>query len=98
MSCTILRSQEIKKAGKDHVCNACEWLLGIGDLREIFSTIEMTLSEKKTLVRMKNNGWKIKKGEPCVYVVGICDGDFGGWYYNKEVHEICVKYDVYLDD
>lgn len=94
----ILKEVQIKHVKKDHECNACLWLNGIGSTTEsIFNQIEMTDAEKQSIINAHANRWKVKKGDPAIYRVGITDGDFSAWYSIPEIDEICIKYDIYDD-
>lgn len=89
----ILRSINIKHVRKDHRCNACMWLEPVLSDK----SIKLTFSELKSVMMARNNNWKVKKGGPAIYTVGITDGDFGAWYSIPEISAICQKYDIYVD-
>jgi len=92
----ILKEIKIKHVSKDHECNSCLWLYGIGITPEsIFNQIDFNEDEKQSIINAHANRWKVKKGEPAIYCVGISDSDFGAWYSIPEIHEICLKYDIY---
>lgn len=94
----ILKEVKIKQVRKDHACNSCLWLDGIGSTPEsIFSQLTLTNSEKQSIIKAHENKWKVKKGDPAIYCVGITDGDFGAWYSIPEIHDICIKYDLYCE-
>jgi len=91
-----LKEKEIKSVRKDHTCNACEWLTSGDGLSMIRSSeIKTTISERRAIIKAKNNGWKIKKGERALYHVGVWNGDFFYSYSIPEIHDICLKYDLY---
>lgn len=95
---TVLKQIEIKKVRKDHYCNACEWLIngeGLNMIRR--GEIKTTISERRAIVKAKNNNWKVKKGERALYFVGTYDGEFYYCHSIPEIHDICVKYDLYED-
>ena len=93
---TTLKEKEIKAVRKDHNCNACEWLVN-GDALTMIrrGEIKLTISERRAIVKAKQNNWKVKKGQRALYHVGIYDGDFYYCYSIPEIHDICVKYDLY---
>lgn len=94
----ILKVVNVKNCTKDHQCNACLWLVNIGNTPEsIFNQIDMTEDEKRYVIKAHANKWKVKKGEPAIYCAGITDGDFGTWYSIPEIHDICMKYDIYCE-
>lgn len=93
---STLKQIRIKKARKDHYCNACEWLRMNGsDSKSLFNEYDFTEEEKESIRKAENNKWKIKKGESCDYIVGIYDGDFCAFYVIPEIDYICRKYDMY---
>jgi hypothetical protein len=92
----ILKEVKVKHVRKDHECNACLWLDGIGSTPEsIFDQLTLTDEEKESIVKAHKNKWKVKKGDPAIYRVGLTDGDFGAWYSIPEIDDICIKYDLY---
>ena len=95
----IFKSINIKKVRKDHECNACLWLDGIGITSEsIFNELDnLTEDEKQSILKAEKNRWKVKKGEPAIYRVGTTYGDFGAWYSIPEIDDICLKYDIYSE-
>lgn len=94
----ILKEVKVNHVIKDHVCNACLWLDGIGSTPEsIFNQISLTESEKQSVINAHVDKWKVKKGDPAIYRVGITDGEFGSWYSIPEIDAICIKYDIYND-
>jgi len=94
----ILKELKIKSVRKDHECNACLWLDGIGSTAEsIINELDLTEDEKYSIRKAEVNRWKVKKGEPAIYSVGITDGDFNAWYSIPEIHEICLKYEIYQE-
>jgi len=79
-----------QKAKKDHVCDACDWL---------FETelIGFTIAEYRAIVRAKRSRYMIKKGERYLRQVSVCGGDFMVSKAIPEIHEICLRYDLYPD-
>lgn len=91
----LLKEIHIKKARKDHPCNACYWLTEAYSTSEsLFANFDFTKDEKEAILKAERNGWKIKAGEPCVYVVGVWD-DFSAFYHIDEIDDICIKYNFY---
>jgi hypothetical protein len=91
-----LKTIKVKKTRKVHECNASIWLSE--QLSEIRSgEIRLTISERRAVIRMMRNNWKIPVGSSCEYHVGIYDSDFFATYNDPEIHEICVKYSLYDD-
>ena len=92
-----LKTITVKKTRKRHECNACCWITEV--LSEIRSgEIKMTISERRAILRMQKNGWYVPSGSKCEYSVGIYDGDFFASCSDIEMHEICIKYNLYPDD
>lgn len=87
MSIVLSDTQPIAK--KDYHCDACAWLLN-GGFPE-----GMKISEWRSIVKAKRNGWKVKVGQKYLRQTGIYDGDFYCTKSIPEIHEICLKYDVY---
>lgn len=87
MSTVLRTSYPIAK--KDYSCDACHWL-NEGGLPD-----GMTISEIKTFIRAKRDGFKIKAGQKYVKVVQIWCGDFSVFKARPEIDDICKKYDIY---
>ena len=87
----------IKKARKDHVCDACSWLLDRvnANAEDIVLDLDCTDEEKAALERAEANGWKVKKGDKYWYWKGVFDGQISESHSIPEIHEICIKYDIY---
>lgn len=77
-------------ARKDYPCMASEFLRDLG-----FCRSPLTFSELRKVVVARRNGWMIKKGTPYVYQFNKYDGDRYVFRAIKDIHEICLKYDVY---
>lgn len=93
---STIKQIKIKKARKDHHCNACEWLrMNCSDSKSLFNEYDFTEEEKESILKAESNKWMIKKGESCEYRVGIWDGEFYAFYIIPEIDDICVKYDLY---
>lgn len=92
----ILKEIKIKHVRKDHECNACLWLDGIGITPEsIFSQLNLTDEEKQSIIKAHKNKWKVKKGDPAIYRVGTTDGYFFACYSIPEIDEICIEHGIY---
>lgn len=76
-------------ARKDHDCMACEWVRHSG----IFEYL--TFAEKKAVVRAKRNMYKIKKGQIYIRQFNSDCGDKWTFKAIPEMHDICLKYDLY---
>lgn len=84
----------IKKTRKDHYCNSSIWISE--NLSLIKSgEIQLPISQRRKIIQMKNNNWKILKGNRCRYYVQIDGGEFYSGYYDDEMHKICIENDLY---
>lgn len=84
---TVL-SETFPVARKDYPCGACEWL-NEGGLPD------MTFSEAKLYIKARRDGFKIKTGQKYVKQANIFSGDFCCFRARPEMHELCLKYDIY---
>ena len=92
MSSRAIHDKEVT-ARKDHPEMMSEWFSG--DLRGLIG-IGLSLSEWKSIIELRDNSWKIKKGQKCNVFVGIdCDGNIYRAYYLKEIYDIVRKYDLF---
>lgn len=81
---------------KDHDEMWSEWFRQ--DFPNILFGLGLKFSEWKAIIRLRDNGWKIKKGEECMGFVGIdCDGGIYRGYYLIEIQDIVLKYDLVSD-
>ncbi len=89
---TLLGLQTNPKARKNYGCCACDWVSEIGEYDY------MTFAERRAVVIARNNGWRILKGEKhhCQTILD-CDGKPFTFRAKFEIHDICIKYDIYED-
>lgn len=80
-------------AKKDYDCMACEWI--DHDLRDIIQSNNFTFTELRAIATAKENNWKILKGQRYGRQAMVSDGEFYLFKFIPEIHEICVKYDLY---
>ena len=87
--------QRILTAKKIHDCDASYHVIS-----ECISNImdELTFKEKRACVRMKNAKMKILPGTKYIRQANIIDGDFYVWKADLEMHQICVRLDLYEED
>jgi hypothetical protein len=93
MSFRNLKS-EIHTARKNYRCDACNWL----EIEELRRNFHLTISEWRSIIKARNNGYKILKGEKYEYNVNIQDGDFQVFRCIPEINDICLKYELYPED
>lgn len=81
-------------ARKLYSCMASEWIVN-GDLHETFRCC--TWEEKKDIIRARRNNWQIHPGQKYLRQAMIWEGMLGTFRAIPEMHNICVKYDLYED-
>jgi hypothetical protein len=79
-----------QKAKKDYVCNACEWLFES-------ELTGFSIAEYRAMVKARRNRYMIKKGQEYLRQANVCGGDFMVFRAIPEIHDICLKYDMYQD-
>jgi len=77
-------------AKKEYNCMACDWLWNAGQLELLLNSTELQQIEVA-----KSNSYKIQKGEQYVRQTGIQDGELITFIAIPEMHDICLKYDLY---
>jgi len=78
-------------AKRDCYCMACEWITN-----EDITEIKLTFSEYRDIIKAKNNGYKIKQGQRYIYQLNAKDGEIWTFRAIPEIHEICIKYEIYI--
>ena len=82
-------------ARKNYGCDASVW---IAEYPEVVDDCNMTFTDKRIIVKIRQNGWRIMKGEKHLqFTVVSCEGDLVSIRCNKAIDEICEKYDLYPD-
>ena len=91
----LLKRIPIKKTKKVHECNASIWLResALSEIR--CGNLPLTISERRSVIKAKQNNWKIPEGSSCIYETGIYNGEFFAFYCIPEIDDICQKYDIY---
>ncbi len=91
-----LLSKAIRTARKEYSCNACEWIFN-SDIMTEPSYFEVTFTDKRKLVKIRNERGKILKGTKYLDY-NIKDG---GELFNVkariDANEICQTYELYSD-
>ena len=90
MSVEIL-SETKPKARKDYNCMACEWFNNSGYIAEE----ELTKEELAAYKKAEDSNFEIKKGEEYIRQNNKYDGEIYTFRAIPEMHEICIKYDLY---
>jgi len=100
---TILKQKQVT-ARKDHWsdvgCNFdyAQAASSNGYNIEEFKANGMTDEEIQSILAAKERKFSIKKGEKYYYQVGIYDGELYTYRSPIDMHELCVKYDLYYED
>ena len=92
---TVLK-EEIHTARKDYPCDACENLCA-DDFMSRPDDYGVSYADKRILVRIRQENYKILKGTKYLYQVGIYDG-FYAIRCRLDVVEICRKYELFEED
>ena len=77
-------------ANKYHDCNACEFILS-----EWINGFGFTRSELRTLLKARNNKWRIVPGQKYIKQNIKSDDELYTFKAIHDVHDICLKYDLY---
>jgi len=85
----ILLSHKELIAKKDYNCDACTWLIE-SDYRW-----GLTISEYRAIIKARRNGYRIKDGSKYIYQASVNYGDFCTFRAIPEIHNICLKYEMY---
>lgn len=77
-------------ARKTYPCDACYWIENY-----INDGVTFTIADYRTIVRAKRNGWKIQPGQQYVKQFNTNGNDTWTFRAIPEIHELCVKYELY---
>lgn len=81
-------------ARKIYGCGACDWITEGLD----YFVDELTFAEKRIVVKARQNGWRIMKGEKHLRSTFIgCDEEIYTWRAIIDIHKLCMKYEIYQD-
>lgn len=87
---------KIVKARKDYQCAAC-WVIRQGiSFDELMQNV--TEAEREALIKAKENGYKIKKGEMYFRWANIDCGQIYSGRAIPAVADICSKYEMWEED
>ena len=81
-------------AKKDYDCDACHYLL---DNHGIQGN-GFRIADLRLIVKAKRNGYRILKGQKYVYQVNKMAGDFYIYRAIPEIHDFCLKNEIYDND
>jgi hypothetical protein len=85
-------------AKKQYDCDASEWITNYGSLSELMDDYNMPFSDRRKLVIMNNERYKIFPGTEYEEHVFIQDGEFCHTRGRLDAIEICRKYDLWCMD
>ncbi|MCY1448339.1 hypothetical protein D9M71_649990 [compost metagenome] len=88
----VIRS-EIRKAIKDHSCNACYWFE-----RSNFGENDLLAEDWTTVQQSRKDGGRIVSGTKYIYQVHRDCGEIVEVKVRQDMHAICLKYDLYPED
>ena len=89
--CVEVIREEKPVACKDYICDSC--MILIESLP--YMSDSLTFNEKRAIVKARRNKWKIKKGQVYSKQVNKMDGEIYNFKSIPEIHEICLKHDLY---
>jgi len=87
-------SQKIRTARKEYNCNACEWIMN-SDIMTDPSYFEVTFSDKRKLVKIRQEHFKILKGTKYIDYNGKDGGELFNAKSRIDANDICQKYELY---
>ncbi len=78
-------------ARKNYSCNACEFIFN-DDYRNGY-----TFSEYRSIIKARNNNYRILKGEKYIRQWNADEISGDTWTYRAipEIHQICIKHELY---
>lgn len=91
--CVTVINEKRVVARKDYTCDSCLFL------REGLDNIEnrLTEEERASIEKAKANGWKILKGQQYIRQFNSTEGQTYTFKSIPEIHNICIKYELYGD-
>jgi nitrous oxide reductase len=92
MSYTILK-QKVYTASKDYPCDACESLT-VDDFMSNPKDYGVSFADKRILVKIRQENYKVLKGTNYLYQAGIFDGDFYALKCRLDAVNIINKYNL----
>lgn len=86
--CIVLK-QTKQKARKAFSCDACYWI------RECGNWGWLTFSELRIVAKAKQREWKIHPGDEYIYQFLVDGSDRWSFRAIPEIHDICIRHDLY---
>lgn len=93
MSYQYLRTEEIKSSKKDRYCDGCMFLLEIDNFDGLIK--EMKEDEIILFTKMKEQNFKILKGQPYTRIIGVFEGKIDSCAYSFGIYELCKKFEIF---
>lgn len=90
-------SQQNPTARKDYYCDAWVFLEQYGSLRQIINELNITFAEKRVIIKTWKDGRKIRKGTKYTKQNNKMSGDVYTFRAIPEIHEVCIKNEMYYD-
>ena len=85
-------SETMPVARKAYHCDACDW---IGNY--INDGVTFTIADYRQIVKAKRNQWRIQPGQRYIKQFNTDGNDVWTFRAIPEIHDLCVKYDLYDD-
>ena len=89
-------SHAIRTARKEYRCNACEWIVNC-DIMDFPSDYGVTFSDKRKLVKIRQERYKILKGTKYIDYNIKDGGEISNVKSRLDANDICQKYELYED-
>lgn len=78
-------------ARKDYYCDCCQLI------RDSLPYIKFAFADLRKIVRARQDGWMIKKGNKYEYQFNTDGGDAWTFRGRLDMYELCNKYDLFDD-
>lgn len=94
----ICLAETKQKARKEYFCNACENILYGDSFENLIESGSLTEVEKQALLKAKENGYKIQKGEVYLRWACINDGTISTCRAIPAIADICTRLELWAED
>ena len=91
---TILKNK-IQTARKDYYCDGSYWIVE-SEIMKFPDDFKVSFANKRKLVKIRQEKFKISKGTKYLYQVGIQDGFYTS-KFRQDCFEICCKYELFYE-
>jgi hypothetical protein len=93
MDNVILKEQRLI-ARKEYACDACENMCA-DDFMSNPKGYGVSFSDMRIMVKIRQEGYKVLKGTPYLYQVGIYDNNFYAIHCRFDAIKLCNKYELF---